>query len=401
MLLPMKAFYPQTGDTPPNEPFVPDLSEGAEIGVYLALLELIAEGLIITSDERIIDANSAACRLLGRSYRQLAGQPLADLFADERAFLDARSRLLIQGETRGCLTLALPDGQTRTLPYIAAPRLRPGIHAIILGYDPWPMLDAIEAPILDWQPLRNCPIALRFQPRGSVREQAVQAGEALFCWSPADAPPQIFDQLSAAWCAVNASGEEVEMEDFSAWALTAACHAAAAWRRAADAAPLLSINIDAEQLRSGKFAPQVGAALAVSRLDPRALELAIDARALALPEDELSPCLQALARLGIRLAVDNFGLDLLPLALFAHHRLETLKLAPALVQQIGIDDVGTAQLEAIARMAEPMGVRVLAKGVADTAQRDFLLALGIECQQGPFRGVPMDEAAFSRFAMKS
>ncbi|MDY0048247.1 MAG: diguanylate cyclase, partial [Thauera propionica] len=48
------------GAPPPAEPFVPDLSEGAEAGVYLALLELIDEGLIITGDEFILDANSAA-----------------------------------------------------------------------------------------------------------------------------------------------------------------------------------------------------------------------------------------------------------------------------------------------------------------------------------------------------
>ncbi|MBV2262367.1 MAG: PAS domain-containing protein, partial [Thauera sp.] len=54
------------------EPFVADLSEGAETGVYLALLELLDEGLLITGDEVVLDANSAACRLLGRDYRDLA-----------------------------------------------------------------------------------------------------------------------------------------------------------------------------------------------------------------------------------------------------------------------------------------------------------------------------------------
>ena len=33
----------------PDEPFVPDLSEGAEAGLYLSLFELMNEGLIITS----------------------------------------------------------------------------------------------------------------------------------------------------------------------------------------------------------------------------------------------------------------------------------------------------------------------------------------------------------------
>lgn len=62
---------------PPSEPFRPDFSEGAETGLYLALLELIDEGLILTSDETILEANTAACRLLERDYRDLIRQPLA------------------------------------------------------------------------------------------------------------------------------------------------------------------------------------------------------------------------------------------------------------------------------------------------------------------------------------
>lgn len=122
------------GDENPDEPFVPDFSEGAETGLYLALLELLDEGLIITGDEVILEVNSAACRLLGRDYRQLAGQPLSDIFPSERAFLTARARLFIQGEMRGSLQVATPAG-TRDLKFIAAARIRPGIHALILSPD--------------------------------------------------------------------------------------------------------------------------------------------------------------------------------------------------------------------------------------------------------------------------
>ncbi|MDY0012665.1 MAG: EAL domain-containing protein [Rhodocyclaceae bacterium] len=119
----------------PEDPFVPDLSEGPESGLYLALLELLDEGLIITSDETILEANSAACRLLERNYRDLVGKPLSDLFPSEKAFLDARARMFIQGEMRGTLQLSLPHGGHRELRCNAAARLRPGIHALILSPD--------------------------------------------------------------------------------------------------------------------------------------------------------------------------------------------------------------------------------------------------------------------------
>ena len=125
---------PDSGQTHP-EPFRADFSEGLETGLYLALLELIDEGIVITGDETIIEVNSAACRLLERDYRALAGQPLATLFPSERAFLDARAKLFIQGQMRGGLQVVLPGARRRNLRFIAAARIRPGIHALVLSPD--------------------------------------------------------------------------------------------------------------------------------------------------------------------------------------------------------------------------------------------------------------------------
>ena len=119
-----------------DDAFVPDLTEGAEAGLYLSLFELMNEGLIVASDETILEVNSAACRLMERSYRDLAGKPLATLFASERAFLSARATLFIQGEMRGSLRVMLPGGRERDLAYVAAARIRPGVHALILSADP-------------------------------------------------------------------------------------------------------------------------------------------------------------------------------------------------------------------------------------------------------------------------
>ncbi len=120
---------------PHDEPFRPDTSEGVEIGLYLALLELIDEGLLIVSDERILEVNAAACRWLERSYRELVNQPLEILFPSPEAFLHARARWFIQGQTRGSITLALPGPRTREFRFTAAARLRPGMHALLIAPD--------------------------------------------------------------------------------------------------------------------------------------------------------------------------------------------------------------------------------------------------------------------------
>ncbi len=131
----MNAGRGPQGDDDSDDPFIPDYSEGVETGMYLALFELLDEGLIITGDEIVLEANSAACRLLERDYRQIAGKPLADLFPSEQAFLEARGRLFIQGEMRGSLQVSLPGARHRNLRFVAAARIRPGVHALILSPD--------------------------------------------------------------------------------------------------------------------------------------------------------------------------------------------------------------------------------------------------------------------------
>lgn len=129
----MNAARRRQGNDDAEEPFIPDFSEGAEAGLYLALFELFDQGLVITADELVLEANSAACRLLERDYRKVAGRPLSELFPSERDFLAARARIFIQGETRGALTVSLPGRRTRDLQFVAAPRIRAGVHALILS----------------------------------------------------------------------------------------------------------------------------------------------------------------------------------------------------------------------------------------------------------------------------
>jgi EAL domain-containing protein (putative c-di-GMP-specific phosphodiesterase class I) len=377
---PMKTA-PSPRDDDNAAAFVPDLSEGAEIGVYLALLELIDEGLIITGDECIIDANNAACRLLGRSYRQLAGQPLADLFADGRAFLDARERLLIRGEARGVLELVLLNGRVQGFPYIAAPRLRPGIHAIVLDHKP-PDGAAARPAAIPAQDGSFAPL-LYFQPQIDVRSGAIHTVEALLREQPRGR------NLPAHRAAAPAQ--------FDARTLAAIFRAARAWPDIQNRTPILSLGISTGHLQSAALPARIGAALTASRLKPQRLELSIDACALSLPESETASTLQALADMGVQLAIDHFGRNPAPLAQWARYPFGMIKLDAALAGRIGSDDKDTALIEAIVRMAAPLGAQVLARGVRNAAQRDFLLALGCKLQQGPFIGAAQDEHAFAVF----
>lgn len=415
------------------EPFIADLSEGAETGVYLALLELIEEGLIITGDELILDANSAACRLLERDYRHLAGRSLATLFADEKTFLDARARLLIQAERHSQLCFKLPSGKTRELKVLCAPRLRPGIHALVLSpISNSPVrtsarVDAAESPFathLDpggrvlkrprslfdaaaWheagadgfetglrQALANNELSLHFQPLIDTRSKRLRAGEALLRWRHPTLGELPFGRFKSS------IDDPQLIAQLGDWTLNSACRSARTWlsgETPAAGGVRLTVNIATEQLLQGDFAECVRLVLEDSALAPTCLELDLDEKVLESDSLQLLATLKALSAMGVRLAIDDFGRGLSSIPRLRRYPLKAIKLDPELVRGVGHDEDSEAIVEAVTRLATSLGLEVFARGVESPAQRDFLCALDCHLQQGPLFGQPMTTQEFAHF----
>ena len=431
---------PDPGAPHPAEAFIPDLSEGAETGVYLALLELLDEGLIITGDEIILDANSAACRLLDRDYRQIAGRPLAELFPSEEAFLAARARLFIQGERRGALDFALPRHGTTTLDFICAPRLRPGIHAILLSTPPAagktntagaalsanPVHSSAAGPHAHhraepacahdidarcFRTLAHTPgfggeylerglrealvtggLALHFQPLVDARSGRICAGEALLRWQHPELGLLPFRSF------IGAVNDRQLISEVGDWALETACRIARSWPAAAPAgAPRLTVNVSTEQLLRGDFAHRVAAILHRTDLAPERLELDLDERIFEMDAAGLEATLDELAARRIRLAIDDFGRGLSSIPRLRRYPLKAVKLDPALVSGVGHDEDSEAIVEAISGLAATLGLEVYARGVDKKGQQAFLSALGCHLQQGPLFGPSLAAHAFAAF----
>jgi PAS domain S-box-containing protein len=99
-----------------------------------ALLTAARDGVVVVDDARtFIDANPAACRLLGRPLPDLLGRRLDDVLAEPELDLDAAWRtFLAGGEQTGELRIRRPDGEVRPVEYGATARFVAGRHLAIL-----------------------------------------------------------------------------------------------------------------------------------------------------------------------------------------------------------------------------------------------------------------------------
>jgi Amt family ammonium transporter len=127
---PMRAAAPMTGTS--SRDVAPEAPAGA---VARASFEHALDAMLLADDgRRYIDANSAACSLLGLPYEEVVSRRLDDFVPEEaRPPLDAVWRdFLESGNQSGEFELVVADGSRRTVEFRATARVLPGCHLSVL-----------------------------------------------------------------------------------------------------------------------------------------------------------------------------------------------------------------------------------------------------------------------------
>ena len=164
------------------------------------------------------------------------------------------------------------------------------------------------------------------------------------------------------------------------WVLRGACRDIAALRRGAAAADVnLSVNISPRQLGRSTFVAHVREALVASGLPPPSLCLEITENTLINVIGSVRADLPALRTLGVRLAIDDFGVGYSSLSYLNRLRLDVLKIDRTFVEALP----GDATLAtAIVRLAEALHLDSIAEGVENDAQAQALRRTGCRYAQG-------------------
>jgi diguanylate cyclase (GGDEF)-like protein/PAS domain S-box-containing protein len=175
------------------------------------------------------------------------------------------------------------------------------------------------------------------------------------------------------------------------WVLEQACHQAAQWnaRYPGDRPLAMSVNLSLHQLECEEITATVARVLAESRFRAGSLVLEITETALGGDPDRMVLRLEELKRLGIRLAVDDFGTGFSSLSRLAQYPVDILKIDRSLTAQITDPAAGTPVVAGTIALAHGMGLRVVSEGVEDAGQVDYLLSQGCDWLQGFYFGRPV------------
>ncbi len=168
-----------------------------------------------------------------------------------------------------------------------------------------------------------------------------------------------------------------------AWVVEESCRQAAKWAATADRDLSVSVNVSPRQLATGDFPQVVEQALEASGLDPRLLCLEITESAVLADPEAATVALERLKALGVRLAIDDFGIGYSSLAqLKALLPVDTIKIDKSFVDGLNNNSEDTAIVDAVLRLAAGLNLSAVAEGVETAEQVEALIALGCTLSQG-------------------
>ncbi|MBK1694676.1 diguanylate cyclase [Chromatium weissei] len=165
------------------------------------------------------------------------------------------------------------------------------------------------------------------------------------------------------------------------WVLREAIRQAERWQ-ALGIDLTMSVNVSAVQFQQTNFVESVAQLLTNSSLLPGRLELELTESILVQNVDEALIRLDALVQLGVQLAIDDFGTGYSSLAYLKRFPIHRLKIDQSFVRDIPDDDSDTAIATAVINLAHSLRLRVIAEGVENEVQRQFLLEAGCDEFQG-------------------
>jgi len=167
------------------------------------------------------------------------------------------------------------------------------------------------------------------------------------------------------------------------WVLNTACRQAARWRAAGHDDFVMAVNLSPRQLSSPQLARVVDDAIRLSGIPASALCLEITESAIMEDPEAAQKTLATLKALGVRLAIDDFGVGYSSLAKLKYLLpVDVIKIDKSFVDGITERGDDRAITAAIISLAHELGAIAIAEGVEDSAQADALRALDCHVAQG-------------------
>ncbi|MBL8373488.1 EAL domain-containing protein [Accumulibacter sp.] len=178
------------------------------------------------------------------------------------------------------------------------------------------------------------------------------------------------------------------------WVTQTACRQVMAWQQRGVATPRVAVNVSARQVRSSDFIGSVVKIIEETGIRAAQLEMELTESILMDTDARRIEGLGRLRARGVHFSIDDFGTGYSSLSYVKRFPISMLKIDQSFVRGLPDDGNDVGIITAIIAMAHSLGLEVIAEGVENRAQADFLQQAKCGKLQGYLfsRPLPPDEA---------
>ena len=229
----------------------------------------------------------------------------------------------------------------------------------------------------------NDELQVYYQPKIDLKTNKVVGMEALVRWQRPEAglvSPADFIPLAEETGLIVTIGE---------WVLRTVCSHMSSWRNKGLQSLRVAVNLSACQFRQTSLGEFVKRTLHDAAIDPQLLELELTESVIMDDIQTSSIVLRTLKQMGVQVSMDDFGTGYSSLSMLKRLPLDTLKIDQSFVRDITTDADDAAIVDAIISLAHSLRLHVIAEGVENREQLEFLRDRGCDEAQGYLFARPM------------
>ncbi len=231
-------------------------------------------------------------------------------------------------------------------------------------------------------------LILYFQPKIDVNKSKVVGAEALVRWQHPKRGfllPGIFIPIAEDAGLIGQIG---------GWAMRTACEQFKNWQVEYGYFGRVAVNVSVREFMATNFVDGVKNCLELTGLDAEYLELEITENTVLEHADETIEKLNRLGDMGVKVAIDDFGVGYSSFNYLKRLQVQVLKIDRSFIRDVPEDKSGSAVIDGMIQLAHKLDLEVVAEGVETKDQYEFLRRHDCDIIQGYLISKPIPPADF-------
>jgi diguanylate cyclase (GGDEF)-like protein/PAS domain S-box-containing protein len=244
------------------------------------------------------------------------------------------------------------------------------------------------------QAIEKDQLFLHYQPKISFKTHRVIGVEALIRWQHPEygfVPPDQF---------ILPAEQTGLIHPLTRWVLKTALRQCQAWHESGLMIPV-SVNLSARNLHDAQLSDYLAELLKTFSGSPEQLELEITESAIMADPQRALEAITRLREMGLRFALDDFGIGYSSLAYLKKLPVDTIKIDKSFVIDMAKDEDDVLIVLSTINLAHNLGLKVVAEGVETEKIWDRLFAFGCDAAQGYYMSRPLPAVDLNRWLKES